>query len=208
MKWPDVKLDYGDVKVADFDRDGNLDIALACHFLRNYVMYGNGKGDFTRVVELPNVNLKFSSRAIGVADFDGDGRQDIAALAELDIDLATNAAVRGALLQVHLNKREGWKVVAVQGTYENLYGDHMAVGDLDGDGKPDIVVSSHKNSNFSLVFLNQGDGDELPPREQSGVPLPRLRVRGGCRGPRRQGGRRGPDGCVPERAARHRHLSP
>jgi hypothetical protein len=157
-KWPDVKLDYGDVKVADFDRDGNLDIALACHFLRNYVMYGNGKGDFTRVVELANVNAKFSSRAIGIADFDSDGRPDIAALAELDIDLATNAAVRGALLQVHLNRKDGWKVIPVQGTYQNLYGDHLAVGDVDADGKPDIVVSSHKNSNFSLAFLNLGDG--------------------------------------------------
>lgn len=159
VRWPEVKLDYGDVKVADFDRDGNLDIAIACHFLRNYVMYGNGKGDFTRVVELANVNPKFSSRAIGVADFDGDGRQDIAALAELDVDLATNAAVRGALLQIHLNKRNGWKAVPVTGSSENLYGDHIAVGDLDGDKKPDIVVSSHKNSNFSLVFLNRGDGE-------------------------------------------------
>ena len=33
-KWPEAKLDYGDVDVADFDGDGNLDIALACHFLR------------------------------------------------------------------------------------------------------------------------------------------------------------------------------
>lgn len=163
VRWPDVKLDYGDVKVADFDRDGNPDIAIACHFLRNYVMYGNGKGDFTRVVELANANAKFSSRAIGLADFDGDGRQDIVALAELDVDLSTNAAIRGALLQVHLNKRNGWKTVPVTGAYENLYGDHVAVGDLDADKKPDIVVSSHKNSNFSFAFLNRGDGESYLP---------------------------------------------
>lgn len=163
VKWPDSKIDYGDVKVADFDHDGNLDIAMACHFLRNYVFYGNGKGDFTRVVELPTMNPKVSSRAIALADFDGDGRQDIAALAELDIDISTNVGHHGALLQVLLNQPTGWKAVAVEGSERNLYGDHIATGDFDADGKPDIAVSSNKNSNRSLVFLNKGGGKGFLP---------------------------------------------
>ena len=163
VKWPDSKVDYGDVEVADFDLDGHLDIALACHFLRNYVFYGNGKGDFTRVAELPTVNPKLTSRGIALADFNGDGRQDIAALAELDIDISTNVAHRGALLQVLLNLPSGWKAEAVKGSEQNLYGDHVAAGDFDADGKPDIAVSSNKSSNRTLIFLNQGKGEGFLP---------------------------------------------
>ena len=113
VKWPEAKLDYGDVGVADFDRDGNLDIVITCHFLRTYVLYGNGKGDFTRFVELPQVNPNVTSRALVVADFDGDGRQDVAALAELDLDLATNVQLRAASSRSCLNTKEGWQAVDV-----------------------------------------------------------------------------------------------
>lgn len=161
--WPSTKLDYGDVKVADFDGDGNLDIALACHFLRNYVLYGNGKGDFSRFVELPRVGSKLSSRAMVTADFNGDGRPDLATLAELDVDLSTNEQLVGALLQIVLNTPKGWEVAAVSGADQHLYGDHLAVGDFDADGHPDLFVSSHKNSNRNLVFLNLGDGRRFLP---------------------------------------------
>lgn len=163
VRWPETKLDYGDVQVADFDGDGHLDIALACHFLRNYVLYGNGKGDFTRVVELPRASERITSRAMVKADFDGDGRMDLATLAELDVDLATNAQHVGALLQVLLNTRKGWQVLGVEGGDRHVYGDHLAAGDFDADGRPDLLVSSHKNSNRNLIFLNRGDGRSFRP---------------------------------------------
>lgn len=162
VKWPTLKLDYGDVKVADFDKDGHLDIAIACHFLRNYVLYGNGKGDFTRYVELPRISDRISSRAVAKADFDGDGRTDLVFLAELDVDLATNARHVGGLVQVLLNTEKGWKAVPVDGGDEDIYGDRVAVGDFNADGRPDVFVSSHKNSNLHLMFLNR-DGSSFRP---------------------------------------------
>ncbi|HPC82940.1 MAG TPA: VCBS repeat-containing protein [Thermoanaerobaculaceae bacterium] len=170
VTWPDVKLDYGDVEVADFDGDGHLDIAIACHFLRIYVMYGNGKGDFTRVVELPRASERITSRAIAQADFDGDGRQDLVALAELDVDLATNAQHIGALVQVLLNTSKGWQAVAIEGGDQHIYGDHVAAGDLDGDGHPDFVVASHKNANRRFMFVNRGDGRSFQPIENREFP--------------------------------------
>ncbi len=90
-RWPTqgLKLDYGTVRVADFDRDGNKDIAIACHFSRTYVLYGDGKGDFTRFVTVPQSNQDMTSRALAVADFDGDGRPDIATFAEMDLNMAS-----------------------------------------------------------------------------------------------------------------------
>jgi len=158
VKWPQTKLDYGDVGVADFDGDGNLDIAIACHFLRNYVLYGNGKGDFTRVVDLPRVNPNVTSRALEIADFDGDKRPDVAFLSELDIELGTNETISAGLLFVCLNTSSGWRAVDASGKRPNLFGDQLAVGDFDADGHPDLLVSSQKNINRYLIFHNQGDG--------------------------------------------------
>ncbi len=169
-QWPEIKLDYGDVQVADFDGDGHRDIALACHFLRNYILHGNGKGDFTRWTELPRASERITSRALVKADFNGDGRMDLATLAELDVDLATNAQHIGALVQVLLNTPKGWQALGIEGGDRHIYGDHLATGDFDADGRPDLLVSSHKNSNRNLIFLNRGDGRSFRPVTSSEFP--------------------------------------
>jgi FG-GAP-like repeat len=163
LRWPKVKLDYGAVAVADFDGDGNLDIAITCHFLPAYILYGNGKGDFSRSVELPRVNARVTSRALAVADFDGDGRPDVAALAEIDIGLGTAKSIGSGLLTVYLDKSSGWRAVNASGAIADLFGDGVAVGDFDGDGHPDVLVSSNHNSNRVLVFRNEGDGTAFEP---------------------------------------------
>jgi len=151
------------VGVADFDGDGNLDIAVACHFLRNYVLYGNGKGDFTRVVELPRVNPSVTSRTLAVADFDGDKRPDIAFLSELDMELGTSQAISSGLLFVCLNTAGGWRAVDASGGRANLFGDQLATGDFDADGHVDLLISSQKNINRYLVYRNGGDGSTWSP---------------------------------------------
>ncbi len=157
VKWPDIPFDYGDVKVADFDGDGHLDIAIANHFKKAYVMYGDGKGDFTRYAELPRVNSNVTSRAIAVADFNGDGRPDVVQLAEIDVDIGSGLQRDKGLITVDLNLPSGWKASPASFP-PNLYGDHVTVGDFNGDGKPDILIASHKSVNNAFVFLNNGMG--------------------------------------------------
>ncbi|MGQ9835965.1 MAG: FG-GAP repeat domain-containing protein [Thermoanaerobaculaceae bacterium] len=170
VRWPqEVSFDYGDVAVADFDGDGNLDLALACHFKSNYVLYGDGRGGFTRWVELPRAHQSVTSRALAVADWNRDGRQDLVALAELDIDLNTKQAVTSGLIQVFLNTKEGWELSPA--TFPaNIYGDQVAVGDFNGDKAPDILVASHKLGNQNFLFLNDGKGKSFTPYVSGAFP--------------------------------------
>ena len=169
-RWPDEpSFDYGGVVVADFDGDGNLDIAIACHFKRSYVLYGDGKGSFQRWVELPVANKSATSRALAVADFNRDGRKDIVLLAELDIDLTTSQAITSGLVNVVLNTPQGWKLSPA--TFpRGIYGDHVAVGDFDGNGLQDILVASHKAGNPYYVFLNEKNGESFTPYVSDAFP--------------------------------------
>ncbi|BCW94477.1 MAG: hypothetical protein KatS3mg007_2371 [Thermoanaerobaculum sp.] len=169
-QWPEEpSFDYGDVEVADFDGDGNLDIAIACHFKRSYVLYGDGRGSFRRWVELPVANKAITSRALAVADFNRDGRKDIVLLAELDIDLSTSQAITSGLINVIFNTPEGWKLSPA--TFpRGIYGDHVAVGDFDGNGLPDILAASHKAGNPFYVFLNEDKGQSFKPYVSDAFP--------------------------------------
>jgi hypothetical protein len=159
-RWPQgIKLDYGAVRVADFDGDGHLDIAIACHFLPTYVLYGDGRGDFTRVETLPALAKKVTSRSLTVADFNGDGRPDLATLAELNINIGTAQRLTSGLVDVMLNLPDGWK--AEGGDFPNdIQGDDLTSGDLNGDGRPDLVLTSTSQGVRQLVFLNEKNGTE------------------------------------------------
>ena len=92
-----------------------------------------------------------------VADFNGDGRPDIA-VSNLD----TNT------IAVYLNNGAGGfrspKVTTVQ--IDNGLG-AMAVGDFNEDGKADLVVATIAGSQASIVLLGNGDGTF---RQQTPIP--------------------------------------
>jgi hypothetical protein len=155
--WPNsIRMDYGGVAVGDFDGDGHQDIVLAVHFGGQYVLYGNGKGDFSRAERLPAPDPRITSRAVTAADFDGDGRPDLAFVAEIDYDVKTNETINdGASVWVLYRRGESWKPVT-QGFPHNQIADVIRSADVDGDGRLDLVVSSNSVGERRLVYLNQG----------------------------------------------------
>jgi hypothetical protein len=159
LETPDtLPLDYGGVAVADFDLDGHQDIAIAVHFGAQYVLYGNGKGNFGRVEQLPSPDSRVTSRAVTIADFNQDGRPDLAFAAEIDYDLRTSAQIEGApTMWVVTLTDEGWKLQS-QGLANNTIADMIDSADIDGDGLVDLLVSSNSVGERRLVYLNQGDG--------------------------------------------------
>jgi len=171
-KWPgqDVKLDYGAVRVSDFDGDGNLDIAIACHFLPSYVLYGNGKGDFTRTVRLPALNPDVTSQALTVADFNGDGRPDIALLSELDVGMGSGKKLKSGLVNVMLNLPGGWTAIGDDFPRE-IFGYHLAAADVDRDGATDLILTSRLQGIRDLVFRSLGKGEKWEPVASKAMPF-------------------------------------
>jgi FG-GAP-like repeat/Abnormal spindle-like microcephaly-assoc'd, ASPM-SPD-2-Hydin/FG-GAP repeat len=147
--------------VGDFNGDAKLDLAVWCTYAPgNYneviIFLGNGNGTFTynNTHTAPNAYGNPGSNSLYVADFNGDGKLDLAALAPY---CASNLPC----VAVYLGKGDGtFQTPVLYSTLDpnhpnnyNAYG--MAVGDLTGDGKPDIAVTQ---SNGMVVLLNNGNG--------------------------------------------------
>lgn len=153
----DVPFDYGGVATGDFDGDGHRDVVFAIHFKAQYVLYGDGKGGFERSKRLPNPDPRMASRAPTVADFNGDGRDDVAFLAELDVDMATNERIEDVpTLWVVLNLESGWQLQR-EGLPDGVIGENLSAVDVDDDGRPDLVLSPGTIGWRQLVYLNRGD---------------------------------------------------
>jgi FG-GAP-like repeat len=171
-KWPTkgLKLDYGSVRVADFDGDGNKDIAIACHFSRTYVLYGDGKGNFTRFVAIPQSNPDMTSRALVVADFDGDGRPDVATYAEVDLALAKSRRLLFGHVNIALNTASGWQASKKTGFPQGIQGDWLTAADIDGDKNVDLLLTSRAQNVMDLVMRNLGKAESWEPFASQQMP--------------------------------------
>lgn len=113
-----------------------------------------GELTFTRsILKLPPTMEKNHPASMVVADFNGDGR----------LDLALNATGPGPSLAVFLGTGEGkFGPGATMGPAGVSHQGRLAAGDLNGDGRPDLIsYFTQQNRTTGLkvvVFLNKGDG--------------------------------------------------
>ncbi len=142
-----VQRDAGDqrstsyaAEPADFDGDGDVDIAVGNDMAPNQVCMNDGRGHFQARSEFGSVS---SIRSLTVADIDGDGDQDI---------LAT---CRGRANQICLNNGKGqFTSAGTFGTRRDSTID-VAVTDWNGDGHPDLVLAN-RDSQPNAILLNDG----------------------------------------------------
>lgn len=116
------------------------------------LFHNNGDGTFTEVTSKEGLpDLLGKGMGLAMADFAGDGRPGIF----IANDNARNLLVRNR--QGHLEETGIDAGVAYNGDGRNISGMGADFGDIDGDGRPDIVMSGLKNETYEL-FLNQGKG--------------------------------------------------
>ena len=130
--------------LGDLNGDGQTDLAVSNFCQINFqdtctgnvlVLLGNGSGIFSGPVGLPSNGGNFLVPA--TADFNNDGRPDLALVGTcFDLDCT------GGAVDVLLNGDNGIFQPSSSNESGGFFPASAALGDLNGDGKPDIVVSN------------------------------------------------------------------
>lgn len=168
------------VRVADLNGDRKLDMVVANAVSGSgfnlYAIPGNGDGTFdTGAATIPIRGQYIGNILIG--DYNGDGKQDLAlsTSGRADSDGSTVPGTEGVLLMPgHGDLTFGDPTTVLQGMRSIWNG--TAFGDLNGDGKPELVFSTYTQAEtympqFGMIVLpNKGDG-KFGPASSELMPL-------------------------------------
>jgi hypothetical protein len=148
------------VAVADFDANGTADVAVSNENDNTVtILLGNGDGTFTEAGGSPIPNFNYNPGPIISADFNGDGKVDLA--------VSDFTPFNSTLGNVNVLLGNG------DGTFTNAPGSPITVGvdpwalaaaDFNGDGKTDLAVDNYgqievrPNNQTLSILLGNGNG--------------------------------------------------
>lgn len=162
-QWPaspyQVASQPEDLAIGDFNDDGILDVAASSNDGYVSLLLGQTNESLMTAPGSPFAVGAPFIRSISTADFDGDGKLDVAGVDTTDgdiISLTGNGA--GALVPSY-----GSPFTA------GVWSWHMAVGDFNNDHHPDAAIADPGNDT-ALVALNEGSGN-FPVSLQADYPV-------------------------------------
>ena len=138
----------------DFNGDGKLDLVVTVNDpnVMMTLLTGNGNGAFNAPVSFANT-AHLDSPAIVAADFDHDGSLDV--IVGHDMACYTAPCIIGRTISLWRGNGDG-TFQPSQEIEVGLAASHLAVGDFNRDGNPDLSVAA---ANAKLyILLGGGDG--------------------------------------------------
>ena len=136
------------VKLVDLDGDGKLDVVIECYVPQIMSVFRNTStvGSLTAASLAPRIDFALGGRGhtTAVGDLNGDGKPDLAVATELNslLSIFRNTGTPGSFTNSSLAGRVDLA------TGYNAWG--VTVGDLDGDGRPDVVFANSYDNNISI----------------------------------------------------------
>ncbi|MBV9574655.1 MAG: VCBS repeat-containing protein, partial [Acidobacteriales bacterium] len=146
----------GQIAVGDFNRDGNMDLALA----NGSIYLGNGDGSLR-----PSLPTSLAGVAVVTADFNNDTKLDLAAA----VECAPAGCASGGQLAVSAGNGDGTFQPPITLSSGGFFAESLVTGDFNGDGIPDIAVLNNcvdvncsSPGGSATIFLGKGDGSFSP----------------------------------------------
>jgi hypothetical protein len=182
--------------VGDYDNDGWPDLYVT-NYGKNRLYHNNHDGTFTDVGEKAGVAIGTWSAGATFGDYDGDGRLDLFVDGYVEMDLANPPLSGSKAVNFSFCQYRGVQVMCgprgLKGEHDHLFhnnGDgtftdvskklgvddpngYYGLGalfvDVNGDGKPDLLVANDSTPNY--LYMNKGDGTFEDQSYESGFAL-------------------------------------
>lgn len=151
------------VQPVDYDHDGRTDL-MVCGYKKLVLYHNDNNAGFSDV----GARMGIFSYAIDaqMVDLNGDGQLDLVRL-------------KSDYLAIRFGNSSGWSNLTFGQSLDGG-GQALAVGDFNGDGRPDIYVvrscptAASRSDKADAIYLNEGNGNFTP------MSIPALPHGGGC----------------------------
>ena len=143
------------ITTADLDGNGKPDVIIANADSTITVYYNNSTATTISLTNKQDFTIAAGAKTVTTGDLNGDGKPDVIVTSGITgmVYILKNTSVPGTISLVPAASY-------FNGYFTGNGAGRVAVGDLDGDGKPDLAIVNSTNNNL-VLYRNTGTGGSI-----------------------------------------------